>query len=80
MIKYFCDKCGKELPLFNDEFTSDMFKITIEPPEIRRYADNAETGSYILCYRCVRRFNKWLCEPPDNKYIAMKQEQEMKTL
>jgi len=76
MIRYFCDKCGKELPLFNDEFTSDMFKVTVEPPEIRRWADNAETGSYILCYGCTRKFNKWLYEPPDSKYIAMKQEQE----
>ena len=62
MIKYFCDKCGKELPLFNNEFTSGMFKVTIEPPEIRRWADNAETESYILCYGCVRKLNEWLCE------------------
>lgn len=73
MIKYFCDKCGKELPLFNNEFTSDMFKVTIEPPEIRRWADDAETGNYMLCYACVRKFNKWLYES-DNKYIAMEQE------
>lgn len=58
MIKYFCDKCGKELPLFNNEFTSGMFKVTIEPPEIRRWADNAETESYILCYGCVRKLNE----------------------
>ena len=82
MIKYFCDKCGKELPLFNNEFTSDMFKITVEPPEVRRYADNAETGSYTLCYGCVRKFNKWLYEAdsPIVSTLVMKQEQETKTL
>lgn len=77
MIKYFCDKCGKELPV--NEFTTDMFKVEVEPPEIRRWTDDAETRSYILCYECVRKFNKWLHES-DSKYIAMKQEQETKTL
>jgi hypothetical protein len=65
MIKYFCDKCGKELPLFNDEFTSDMFKVTVEPPEVRRWADNAEAGTYILCYDCVRKLNKWINKNDD---------------
>ena len=77
MTKYFCDKCGKELPY--NGFTADMFKVEVEPPEIRRWTDEAETGTYILCYNCVRKFNKWLCES-DNKYIAMKQEQETKKL
>jgi len=70
MINYFCDKCGKELP-YND-FTADIFKVEVEPPEIRRWADDAETGTYILCYNCVMKFNKWLYES-DSKYIAMKQ-------
>ena len=77
MIKYFCDKCGKELP--HDGFTADIFKVEVEPPEIRRWTDEAETGTYILCYNCVRKFNKWLYES-DSKYIAMKQEQETKKL
>ena len=72
MIKYFCDKCGKELPLVANEFSSDMFKVTVDPPDIRKWADNAETGSYMLCYACVRKFNKWLYES-DSKYIPMKQ-------
>ena len=80
MIKYFCDKCGKELENFDDEFSSDLFKVIVDPPDIRKWADDAETGTYILCYECVRKFNKWLYEPPDSKYIAMKQEQETKTL
>ena len=79
MIKYFCDKCGKELEHFDNEFTSDLFKITVDPPNIRKWADDAEIGTYILCYNCVRKFNKWLHES-DSKYIAMKQEQETKKL
>ncbi len=79
MIKYFCDKCGKELEHFDNEFTSDLFKVTVDPPDIRKWADDAETGTYILCYNCVRKFNKWLYEA-DSKYIAMKQEQETNKL
>lgn len=60
MIKYFCDKCGKELDNFNNEFTSDIFKVVVDPPDIRRWTDNAETGTYIMCYDCVREFNKWI--------------------
>lgn len=79
MIKYFCDKCEKELEHFDNEFTSDLFKVTVDPPDIRKWADDAETETYILCYNCVRKFNKWLHES-DSKYITMKQEQEMKKL
>lgn len=60
MIKYFCDKCGKELDSFNNTMSSDRFTVTINPPEIRKWADDAETGTYILCYYCVRKFNKWI--------------------
>lgn len=31
MIRYFCDKCGKELDSFNGTMSSDTFRITIEP-------------------------------------------------
>ena len=65
MIKYFCDKCGKELPLFNNEFTADMFKVTVDPPDIRKWSDEAETGTYILCYDCVRKLNKWINKNDD---------------
>lgn len=62
MIRYFCDKCGKELDSFNNTITSDTFTITVKPPEIRKWSDDAETGIYILCYDCVRKFNKWIGE------------------
>lgn len=70
MIKYFCDKCGKECEDY------DVFTIKVIPPEFRTWMDDTETGTYILCYGCVRKFNKWIHELPDSKYIAMKQEQE----
>ncbi len=59
MIKYFCDKCGKELS--NDIFV-DVFEVEVRPPEIRKWSDDAETGTYILCYQCVRKLNDWVKE------------------
>jgi hypothetical protein len=58
MIRYFCDKCNKEIGEH-----SELFKIEIEPPEIRRWRDDAETGTYIMCYDCVRLLNKWIKKP-----------------
>lgn len=66
MIKYFCDKCSKELDTCNEVsgFISDVFKVRIEPPDIRRWTDDAETGNYVLCYDCVKEFNKWIRTSP----------------
>jgi DNA-directed RNA polymerase subunit RPC12/RpoP len=55
MIKYFCDKCGKEIESF-----IGGFMIKVEPPELRTMATEAETGTYILCYNCVKDLNKWI--------------------
>lgn len=66
MIRYFCDKCGKELGSFNNTITSDTFTVTVDPPEIRKWSDDAETGTYILCYDCVRKFNKWIRDWKNN--------------
>lgn len=57
MVKYFCDKCGKEL----EEY--EVFTITIFPPEIRSWADNARTGDCIFCTKCVEEFQKELTTP-----------------
>lgn len=59
MIKYFCDKCGKELE--HNEFASDLYKVTVYPQDIRKWTDDAETGTYILCHECIEKFIKWLC-------------------
>ena len=55
MIRYFCDKCNKELIE-----PSNIFQVDITPPEIRRWTDDAFTGSCILCRDCVVAFNKWM--------------------
>ena len=54
MIKYFCDKCDKELE------NCDIFTITVTPPEIRRWDDAARTGDCILCRECLDAFQGWL--------------------
>ena len=56
MIKYFCDKCGQELANY------DIFTLTITPPEIRMYTDDAYTGDGIMCRDCIALFHKWLKE------------------
>ena len=48
MIKYFCDMCEKQL----EEW--DIFRVEVTPPEIRRWEDDAYTGSYILCRNCLK--------------------------
>ncbi len=55
MIKYFCDRCGKEI---GDSNMSEVFTVTVEPPELRTWMCNALTGTYILCYDCVKELHK----------------------
>lgn len=57
MIKYFCDRCGEEIGDFN---MSQIFTVTVEPPEIRSWEADAITGTYILCYDCLKELNKCL--------------------
>lgn len=54
MIKYFCDKCDRELDSF------EIFTITVAPPEIRAWADEARTGTCILCPNCLEVFEGWV--------------------
>lgn len=54
MIKYYCDKCGKQLN------TYDIFTAQIIPPENSTWNDDA--GSYIFCKTCFKEFQKWLYE------------------
>ena len=54
MIKYFCDKCGKEAEDW------EVFTIKVIPPEIRSWEDDTVTGIYILCSDCTKRLHKWL--------------------
>ena len=65
MIKYFCDRCGKE----EKEYT--MFRVNIIAPELRRLADHAWDDPYILCRECVAKLDEFIselgrCEINDN--------------
>ena len=57
MVKYFCDKCGKEL----EEY--EVFVTTIYPPELTASNSEARAGDCILCAGCVDEFQKWLTHP-----------------
>lgn len=54
MIKYFCDMCEKELAEW------DIFTVEVTPPEVRQWADDAYTGTCILCRNCLKLFQKQL--------------------
>ena len=54
MIKYFCDKCDKELAHY------DVFTVTVTPPEIRQWLDDAMSGECILCRECLKKMQDWI--------------------
>ena len=56
MIKYFCDRCDKEI---GDSRLCKMFQVTVESPVMGSLID-VKTGTYILCYDCVRELNKFI--------------------
>lgn len=53
MVKFFCDKCEREL----EEI--EIFTITVTPPEVRSWSDNERTGTGILCRDCLERLEGW---------------------
>ena len=57
MVKYFCDKCNKEL----EEY--EVFVVTVFSPEISSWNDDAKTGDCILCTKCVDEFRNGLLNP-----------------
>lgn len=54
MIKYFCDKCGKECQEY------EVFTIKINTPEILSWDYYPVSGEYILCFDCTKKLDKWL--------------------
>ena len=65
MIRYFCDKCGKEIGDFN---MNEVFTVTVESPEVCKWSDEAGAGTYILCNNCVQKLNKWINKVDDRRY------------
>lgn len=54
MIKYFCDKCKKELG------RAEFFTIEAEPPVISVWGDELLTDKRIMCRECMDAFDKWV--------------------
>ncbi len=50
MIKYFCDKCSKEIESYR------QFKIYLEPP----YVTSNCRGSFICCKDCAERIKDFI--------------------
>ena len=65
MIKYFCDKCGKEVGALFGECSADIFKVHIEPSEVRTLIDEEEAKDYIFCYACMKNLNRWVNQKDD---------------
>lgn len=52
MIKYICDKCGKEIDKF---LLTDCMIMSV----IERYA-KYDKSEIILCENCKEKFNNWI--------------------
>ena len=55
MIKYYCDKCRKEIDSYR------AFTIVVQEPEIHSYADMAlfDSYGYQLCDICMKDFSSF---------------------
>ena len=62
MIKYFCDKCGKEIGEF------EAYTILVEAPEIKSWADQYiyERRGYQVCSDCMAKVADFI-EPKTTK-------------
>lgn len=64
MIKYFCDKCGKEIGEF------EAYTILVEAPEIKSWADQYmyERRGYQVCRDCMAKIADFI-EPKPRKKV-----------
>ena len=62
MIKYFCDKCGKEVGAF------EAYTVLVEAPEIKSWADQYmyERRGYQVCRDCMAKVADFI-EPKTTK-------------
>lgn len=59
MVKYFCDRCGKERGQY------ELFTVTITPPKIWSYSDPMAEyyeGGLHLCSNCMEKINECIDE------------------
>ena len=56
MIRYFCDRCGREI----DECSA--FNIRIQAPEIRSWADDGlyRRADYQICQTCIKEIDGFI--------------------
>ena len=58
--KYFCDKCEKEVPKYED-----LLKFGIR---VESYQRPIETPTFAICHECALKVNvKWIIPPKDFK-------------
>lgn len=64
MIKYFCDKCGKEIGEF------EAYTILVEAPEIKSWADQYmyERRGYHVCRDCLAKIANFIEPKPTKKF------------
>ncbi len=60
MVRYFCDRCGKELTKDKSEREILLLDCTIRYFVPREWDD--KTHQRILCNACFYEFEDWLCE------------------
>ena len=70
MIKYFCDKCDRELE------SCDIFVLSVTPPEVRSWNDNALTGECILCRECLEKFQYWVLVTNNDEEVKRAEQTE----
>lgn len=64
MIKYFCDKCGKEIGEF------EAYTVLVEAPEIKSWADQYmyERRGYQVCRDCMAKVTDFIEPKPRKKF------------
>lgn len=57
MIRYFCDRCGREI-----EESTGCFTVTIQAPEIRSWADDGlySRADYQICRSCITEIDGFI--------------------
>lgn len=62
MIKYFCDRCNKDMTAdYNNNRTLDIVK-----PVLDEYGAVKHDGWLDLCEKCAREYRKWIKEDQSN--------------
>lgn len=58
MIKYFCDRCNKDMTA--DHISDKM--LAVVKPVLDEYGDVKQDGWLDLCCDCAQKYRKWIRE------------------